>query len=81
MRIEDNGVGFNLDAAMAQRNSFGLAGMRERVTLIGGRFELRSEPGKGTAVIIRLPLRQPSTVERTSTQKGNHGQNSSFSHR
>ena len=35
MRIEDDGVGFDLDAAMAQRNSFGLAGMRERVTLIG----------------------------------------------
>jgi signal transduction histidine kinase len=81
MRIEDNGVGFNLDAAMAQRNSFGLAGMRERVTLIGGRFEIRSEPGKGTTVAIRLPLRQPSIVERTSAQKGNHGQNSSFSYR
>ena len=80
LRIEDDGVGFDPDAAMAQRNSFGLAGMRERVTLIGGSFEIRSEPGKGTTVAMRLPLGRPSMVERASAQKGNHGQDSSFSH-
>lgn len=81
LRIEDNGVGFDLDAAMARRNSFGLAGMRERVTLLGGSFEIRSAPGKGTAIAVRLPLRRPSTVRAASAQKDNHGQDSSFSHR
>jgi signal transduction histidine kinase len=81
LRIEDNGIGFDLDAAVARSNSFGLAGMRERVALMGGRFEIRSKPGKGTAIIARLPLRRPSTVQAASAQKGNHGQNSSFSYR
>src|SRR5581483_8388416 len=56
LRIEDNGVGFDLDAATAQGNSFGLAGMRERITLMGGSFELRSKPGEGTVVAVRLPV-------------------------
>lgn len=81
LRIEDDGVGFDPDAAMALRNSFGLAGMRERVTLIGGSFKIRSEPGKGTAVAIRLPIGRPSTVQRASAQKGSHGKDSSISHR
>jgi two-component system, chemotaxis family, sensor kinase Cph1 len=81
LRIEDDGVGFDLDAAMAQQNSFGLAGMRERVTLMGGSFEIRSGCGKGTAITIRLPLRRPSMAPFASAQKGNYGQNSSFSYR
>ena len=81
LRIEDDGVGFDLDAAMAQRNSFGLAGMRERVTLMGGSFEIRSSPGRGTAIAIKLPLQRPSMAPAASAQKGNHGQNSSFSYR
>ena len=81
LRIEDNGVGFDPDAAVAQRNSFGLAGMRERVTLMGGGFEIRSKPGAGTAIVMRMPLRRPSIVQATSAQKGNHGQDSSFPHR
>jgi signal transduction histidine kinase len=81
LRIEDNGVGFDPDAAVAQRNSFGLAGMRERVTLMGGSFEIRSRPGAGTVMITRLPLRRPSIVQTASTRKGNHGQDSSFSYR
>jgi signal transduction histidine kinase len=81
LRIEDNGVGFDPDAAVVQKNSFGLAGMRERVILMGGRFEIRSESGAGTAISIRLPLRRPPALKHTSAQKGNYGQNSSFSYR
>jgi signal transduction histidine kinase len=74
LRIEDDGVGFDPDAAMAQVNSFGLAGMRERVTLMGGSFEIRSGPSLGTAVAIRLPLqrkgaRQQPAAQRASVQR------------
>ena len=36
--------------------SFGLLGMKERVFLIGGKFALRSEPGKGTSLAISAPV-------------------------
>lgn len=42
--VEDDGVGFKIDEAFARRDSFGLSGMRERVTLLGGRFQIRSFP-------------------------------------
>jgi signal transduction histidine kinase len=34
----------------------GLSGMEERITLLGGRFDVRSEPGKGTMVWAEIPL-------------------------
>ena len=44
LAVEDNGVGFKVDEALARKDSFGLSGMRERVALLGGRFEIRSYP-------------------------------------
>jgi signal transduction histidine kinase len=79
LRVEDDGVGFDLDAATERRNSFGLAGMRERVALMGGSFEIRSAPGQGTAIAVTLPVSRPAPA--ASIRKGNYGQDSSFSHR
>jgi two-component system sensor histidine kinase DegS len=67
LSVEDDGIGFNVDEALARRDSFGLAGMRERVALLGGRFEVKSWPAgvanaevrrknKGTKILISLPL-------------------------
>lgn len=56
LRVEDDGVGFRLDEALARRESFGLAGMRERVALVGGRFAVESRPGRGSHISIELPL-------------------------
>ncbi|MDX1687940.1 MAG: hypothetical protein R3248_08150 [Candidatus Promineifilaceae bacterium] len=36
--------------------SIGLLGMRERVTLLGGRLELRSEPDRGSWITVYIPL-------------------------
>ncbi len=44
LAVEDNGVGFRVEEALARKDSFGLSGMRERVALLGGRFEIRSHP-------------------------------------
>lgn len=55
--VEDNGVGFdargniNLEALL-ENHHFGLAGMIERATFIGGSVDFDSHPGKGTQVII-----------------------------
>jgi two-component system, NarL family, sensor histidine kinase UhpB len=50
--VRDQGRGFDLAAVTAN----GLAGMRERALLIGGRLEVRSRPGHGTLVRLALPL-------------------------
>jgi signal transduction histidine kinase len=59
LTVEDNGVGFKVDEALARRDSFGLSGMRERVALLGGKFRVESQPNgtrKGTRIRIELPV-------------------------
>ncbi|MBN2705261.1 MAG: ATP-binding protein, partial [Deltaproteobacteria bacterium] len=53
--VEDNGRGF-APAALAENSGLGLAGMRERAALIGGRLEVVSEPGRGARIVLRAPL-------------------------
>jgi signal transduction histidine kinase len=52
LTITDDGQGF--DVKKAGRGS-GLSGMRERAKEIGGKFELKSQPGKGTRVAVKIP--------------------------
>ena len=52
--IEDDGAGF--DQASVRQGALGLVGMRERVSLLGGRFEVETAPGTGTTLMIELPL-------------------------
>jgi len=57
--VRDDGVGFNVAQALrldARRLSFGLISMQERVSTLGGVLTLRSQPGRGTRVLISLPL-------------------------
>ncbi len=55
LTIRDDGRGFSVDDAIAKSRSHGLTGMRERAELLGGEFEINSEPGAGTVVTARLP--------------------------
>ena len=58
MLIQDDGVGLEPDAFLAhQRGHFGLASMRERADLIGGRLDISSARGRGTAITLMLPAR------------------------
>jgi len=50
--VQDNGKGFRA----ARTRGLGLLGMEERVTRLGGRFRVRSEPGRGTTLSVELPL-------------------------
>jgi signal transduction histidine kinase len=52
--IEDDGVGF--DPKGVRDGALGLVGMRERVNLMGGRFEVQAAPGGGTTLVAELPL-------------------------
>jgi signal transduction histidine kinase len=55
LSVSDNGAGFAKEAALSKPMSFGLAGMRERASLLGGGLTIRSVPGKGVAVMLELP--------------------------
>jgi signal transduction histidine kinase len=51
--VEDDGVG--CDGARAATSSRGLAGMRERAELLGGRLTVTGAPGQGTRVRAEIP--------------------------
>lgn len=55
LAVQDDGCGFEV-AVRRRRPSLGLAGMRERVRLVGGDLEVDSAPGRGTTIIAWLPL-------------------------
>lgn len=52
LTVTDNGVGFNTEA---HHDNFGLFAIATEVDAFGGTLDVRSEPGKGTAVTIHLP--------------------------
>ncbi|HET9544389.1 MAG TPA: GAF domain-containing sensor histidine kinase [Gaiellaceae bacterium] len=51
--VEDDGRGFD---PASENGGIGLAGMRERLALIGGRLEVESGPGVGTTIVAEAPL-------------------------
>lgn len=55
IRIEDQGRGFDAEAALTGP-SIGLAGMAERAHLLGGRLTIDSAPESGTRLLAELPL-------------------------
>lgn len=57
LRVSDDGRGFDQEALKTSKNrGLGLFGMRERVHLVGGRIEWKTQPGHGTTVEARIPL-------------------------
>ena len=56
LSVTDNGKGLS-DAAQASQDSLGILGMRERALLLGGALELKGEPGNGTRLTARVPLK------------------------
>lgn len=61
LTIEDDGCGFEVaTAGKLAREQFagglGIAGMRERVALIGGEIEIESSIGNGSTIFVRIPL-------------------------
>lgn len=62
VEVKDAGAGFD-PGQKPGGGHLGLAGMRERTELLGGRFELASGPGIGTSVRAFLPLTGPASDE------------------
>jgi signal transduction histidine kinase len=53
MSVRDDGIGFD---AAKHYDGLGLRGIDERVKELGGRMTIRSEAGRGTTLVIELPL-------------------------
>jgi signal transduction histidine kinase len=58
MKIKDDGKSFQVARVLhGKRNKhLGLLGMRERLEMVGGRFDVESAPGQGTTVTAQIPL-------------------------
>jgi signal transduction histidine kinase len=62
LQIVDDGVGFEVERALAkaaQRGRLGLVGIAERVRMVGGTFEVESRPGGPTTLKLTLPRWEP----------------------
>jgi signal transduction histidine kinase len=76
LRIEDDGMGI-VNVPNSQRPTFGLAGMRERISTLGGTLRVESRKGKGTKILVSVPVpgngspfSQPSTNLRLTSTPG-----------
>jgi two-component system sensor histidine kinase DegS len=57
LTIEDNGRGFTEDdkaRSLTDTKKLGIIGMRERIGSLGGTFDIYTETGKGTQIVIKL---------------------------
>jgi hypothetical protein len=59
LEVEDNGVGISPEA-LSQPQALGLLGMRERAAAFGGYVEIAGIPGKGTTVVVSMPIGGPT---------------------
>jgi signal transduction histidine kinase len=61
--VEDNGVGFDPSVPRsADRRGLGLIGIRERASHLNGKVTIDSARGRGTRVIVELPVRRATDV-------------------
>ncbi|NBU49132.1 MAG: hypothetical protein EBS47_03350, partial [Betaproteobacteria bacterium] len=65
LEIMDDGVGFEVLSSETPE-SHGLRGMLERVQALRGSLKIESQPGEGTAILVRLPIVPPDTSQTPS---------------
>jgi len=61
--IEDDGVGITKSPSNSQRPSFGMAGMRERISTLGGSMRVDSRKDKGTRILVTVPVPNGSPAQ------------------
>jgi signal transduction histidine kinase len=57
LSVRDDGKGFDTKV-LSGLEGVGIAGMRERAALAGGKLEVTSENGKGCHVLFKVPIKQ-----------------------
>lgn len=61
--VEDDGIGFDVNL-LSEIDRLGLVGMRERAEMFGGTLTVESSSGKGTAVIVEVPIGHSDSYRR-----------------
>ena len=56
VRVEDDGLGFDLPEGFEKAGHYGLRGIRERAASLGAELDLMSAPGEGTKLELRVPI-------------------------
>jgi signal transduction histidine kinase len=56
LKVKDNGIGITSEAEV--REGFGFANMRARVKKLKGTLDVRTAPGRGTSITVRVPFKQ-----------------------
>jgi signal transduction histidine kinase len=67
IQVNDDGVGFDASRIFSpkgQSGGFGFFSMRERLNYLGGGLEVKSKPGKGSQIILTVPLHDRGVVAR-----------------
>ena len=74
IEVQDDGWGFDVERAMSdeRRQSWGLLGMRERASLLGGEFTLDSHPGRGTRIAVVIPCQTNWSIPEQGAQENGH---------
>jgi len=57
LKIKDDGKGISKNDTNNYTNSFGIFGMKERASILGGKLKIVSTPKEGTTIIVELPLK------------------------
>jgi signal transduction histidine kinase len=69
--VKDDGRGFDVNRqAISSRPTWGLIGMRERASLLGGHLEIQSDIGRGTQVLVEIPYQLPEEEEHDTRNAG-----------
>ncbi|MDT5071323.1 MAG: two-component system, NarL family, sensor kinase, partial [Mycobacterium sp.] len=71
LEIVDNGIGFDTfehPLGADEMGGYGLLSMAERAEIVGGRLNIRSRPGSGTAVTATIPLPSPPGVRQPGNE-------------
>ena len=70
LRIEDNGIGFNvinrIDSAFNEKR-MGLLSMKERVAHLNGKMSLKSRPMGGTKIVIEIPFEEENIGQKENS--------------
>ncbi len=67
LTVADDGIGFDYRQPFARRRKedklkLGLLGLRERTELLGGKMTVDTSPGRGTKLIVKLPVKDKGDV-------------------
>ena len=70
MKIKDDGKSFCVEQALHKNvgKRLGLLGMRERVEMVGGSFEIESAEGNGTMIIAQIPMDKPASRKKADAK-------------